>query len=621
MPSIITPACRHRTLERLLARADCFLRQGRATSDRFSRWRLIIFLTGAFCTVGAYQLRWYHTGNASLAAFLLTFIVVARYHNRLENRMHRLREWIAIKRRHLARLSLDWEHLPTRSPALPGGHPFAYDLDLDGPASLLRLIDTTVSRNGRDRLMKWFFEQPPDPDKWLVRHDLIRALTPRQAFRDRLALEAAMTGRDEINGDRLQAVLQIEIGFPGLGTLLIAESVLALSTASLGLGALFLGLPGYWMVSFALYALLYLMGNAQAAESFNRALTIQGELDKLEAVFRFLERRPHATVPSLRLVLAPLTAGPDRPSRQIRRIRRICAALSVRAHPLIHLGLNAIGPWDVWWMDRFERRRRALIAQLPLWTDALAELDAAGTLATLAFLNPDYTWPVPYPDRHNGSAARLTAMNLGHPLLPRAQRVANDVTIEGRGRIQLITGSNMSGKSTFLRTVGVNVCLAQAGGPVCATSFQWTWVRPFACIRAEDSLNAGLSLFYAEVKRLKRLLDGSREVTPAPVLFLIDEIFKGTNNRERLLGGKAYIRSLAAGVGFGYVTTHDLELTELAHEIPTLTNAHFRETVEDRFLAFDYKLRPGPCPTTNALKIMAMEGLPVPDQSRPDPRG
>lgn len=169
----------------------------------------------------------------------------------------------------------------------------------------------------------------------------------------------------------------------------------------------------------------------------------------------------------------------------------------------------------------------------------------------------------------------------------------------------------MSGKSTFLRTVGINVCLAQAGAPVCAERFEWTWARLHGCLRVTDSIEEGLSHFYAEVKRLKALLKAAELRNAPPVLFLIDEIFRGTNNRERLIGSRAYVSALSATTALGLVTTHDLELAELDAHIPQLTNVHFEEEIEDGRLTFDYRLRPGPCPTTNALRIMALEGLPT----------
>lgn len=169
----------------------------------------------------------------------------------------------------------------------------------------------------------------------------------------------------------------------------------------------------------------------------------------------------------------------------------------------------------------------------------------------------------------------------------------------------------MSGKSSFLKTIGVNLCLAYAGGPVNAGSFHSALFRIFTCIKINDSIVDGFSFFYTEVKRLKALLDALQVNHQLPLLFLIDEIFKGTNNRERLVGSRSYIRNLIGQNGAGLIATHDLELIKLADDFPDITNCHFREKVADGKMVFDYKLRPGPCPTTNALKIMRLEGLPV----------
>jgi DNA mismatch repair ATPase MutS len=178
-------------------------------------------------------------------------------------------------------------------------------------------------------------------------------------------------------------------------------------------------------------------------------------------------------------------------------------------------------------------------------------------------------------------------------------------------RIVILTGSNMAGKSTFLRTVGVNLALAYAGAPVNAASMQTSLFRLFTCIKVSDSVQDGLSYFYAEVKRLQALLAATEVDDELPVLFLIDEIFRGTNSRERLIGSRSYIRSLSQLRTVGLIATHDLELIKLADEIKGVTNYHVREEVLDSRMVFDYRLRRGPCPTTNALKIMRLEGLPV----------
>jgi DNA mismatch repair ATPase MutS len=170
----------------------------------------------------------------------------------------------------------------------------------------------------------------------------------------------------------------------------------------------------------------------------------------------------------------------------------------------------------------------------------------------------------------------------------------------------------MAGKSVFLKTVGLNLALAYAGGPVDAQHLQTLPFRLFTSIGIADSVTDGISYFYAEVKRLKALLAELERDHPLPLLFCIDEIFRGTNNRERLIGSRAYVRALADNNGAGLIATHDLELTGLADEVPQVENYHFRDRVAGDRMVFDYTLRPGPCPTTNALDIMRLEGLPLP---------
>jgi len=214
-------------------------------------------------------------------------------------------------------------------------------------------------------------------------------------------------------------------------------------------------------------------------------------------------------------------------------------------------------------------------------------------------------------DQPEPDQAVFRAEALGHPLIPDQQRICNDFALDEVGELALLTGSNMSGKSTFLKTVGINLALAFAGGPVNARRLHTAPVRLYTCVRISDSVVDGISYFYAEVRCLKGLLAALESDHPYPVFYLIDEIFRGTNNRERLIGSQAYIRALAGKRGLGLISTHDLELVQLADQISTLRNYHFTDQVSDGQLIFDYTLRPGPSPTTNALKIMRMAGLPL----------
>jgi hypothetical protein len=603
-------------LQRVLVRIDRLIQRGAYTSSRFTKWRLVIFLAGLGCSIALYKSGWYTTGNSALAGFAGLFIAVAAYHNRLEQQIHRLRMWKGIKAAHIARVTLDWPHIPPRPSEAPVVHFYAKDLDLAGPHSLLHLLDTTVSDYGRERLTAWLLDQPPDHEVWSRRRRLVQELAPRPLFRDRFTLYARLAGEEEINGRRLAAVVQHPVGFPRLNATLTVQIILALSTALLGLGALLGALPGYWMFSFGAYALIYFMTD-QGEHLLEHAVGLHHEMERLGTVLRHLERHAARTPSALADTCTTLMRSAARPSLHLKQAARTLHAISVKANPLLHLGLNALGPWDLWFTRRLIHVQQSIQDHLPLWLDCLADIEASSALANFAYLHPHYAWPAPlelFPP-HNGANVAILADQLGHPLLLATARVANDIRLDKLGSIHLITGSNMSGKSTFLRTIGINLCLAQAGAPVCAASFTWSWSRLACCIRVDDSLDAGLSFFYAEVKRLKTILDATQDRSLPPVLFLIDEIFKGTNNRERLIGSRAFIKTLSTGHGFGLVSTHDLELTDLEQEIPSLTNAHFQETVSSGALQFDYRLRPGPCPTTNALRIMELEGLPVPKQT------
>ncbi|HEY5627436.1 MAG TPA: hypothetical protein VIR79_05785 [Nitrospira sp.] len=595
-------------LQRVIARIDRLIARGASASSRFTTWRLTIFIAGLISVVALYKSDWYSTGNLVLAGFVILFLIVAAYHSRLEEGIHRLRLWRGIKSVHVARINLDWANIPARQFEQPASHLYAHDLDLMGPHSLMHLLDSTVSDKGRTRLTSWLLEQPPEPARWATRQRLVRELAPLSLFRDRLVLESQLAGEQEINGQRLATALNHPVGFPRLNTVLIVQSFLAVTTIFLVFGSMLSWIPSYWMFSFAIYALIYFMTD-QGEELLEHAIGLHHEMERLSKVLGYLEQHAATSGSALGEVCHVLTLPGRSPSSLTRHVARVFHGISVKAHPVIHLAFNALCPWDLFFTFRLRHFQQRVQAQLPVWLDRLAEIEAASSLATFAYLHPHYVWPTPVSD------VALRATQLGHPLIAPQVRVANDLQLAGRGTIHLITGSNMSGKSTFLRTIGINLCLAQAGAPVCASAFEWSWSLLACCIRVNDSLDAGLSFFYAEVKRLKAILDKTTDRTAPPVLFLIDEIFKGTNNRERLIGSRAYIKALSTGNGFGLVSTHDLELTDLEKEIPALANAHFQETVSASALQFDYQLRSGPCPTTNALRIMELEGLPAPHPS------
>jgi DNA mismatch repair ATPase MutS len=290
---------------------------------------------------------------------------------------------------------------------------------------------------------------------------------------------------------------------------------------------------------------------------------------------------------------------------------RLVAAAGLTQNPALKVLVNLVVPWDFYFAHRLKQYRATLATQVPVWLDRWFELEALISLATFSYLHPTYTFPTIHAGSAEDNRVPFHSVALGHPLIPGERRVCNDFTMDAVGDVVVVTGSNMAGKSSFLRTVGVNLCLAYAGAPVVARALETRRFRLFTSIRVSDSVIDGISYFYAEVVRLRALLTALEQDHPLPLFFLIDEIFRGTNNRERLIGSRAYLRAVTGRNGLGILATHDLELAALAETIPSLRNYHFREFVQDGRMHFDYRLRPGPCPTTNALRIMEMAGLPV----------
>lgn len=606
---------REQAMLRLIHRTGRMQAQGAIASQQFSRWRMGIFLAGAAITIGVYQQAWFHTGNGLLLVFLIGFLTISWFHQRLKSRLHRLQLWLEIKKDSFARLQLDWPRISANEHKAPERHPFAIDLDLTGPHSLLGLIDTTFSSIGQQRVATWLFQSNlPESDglSWITRQTLVKELTPLSRLRDRCLLATRLISPVRLNGTRIISLLEAPISIGHLSLIIIAACALTSLTIALGIWTLLTGAPNFWLLPLTLYIGTYFLLSGSIHPLFGRVLALHEELEKLVSVIAILERSTFPHQPTILQICQSLLTQQHRPTQSLKQLSRICQGLSVKAHPLIHLGLNALVPWDLWFVGKLNRLITRLRTALPDWLDTIGTLDAASALARYAYLNPDYLWPQLEATNTGQDTRGLTARNLGHPLIARAHRITNDLELRGEGHLLLVTGSNMSGKSTFLRTVGINLCLAQAGGPVCAKVFSWTWLRLYCCIRVTDALDEGLSYFYAEVKRLKVILDAVNSTNPHPVLFLIDEIYRGTNNRERLAGSEAFVHALQQSRGLGMISTHDLELTGLASGNGHIRNAHFQETVEAGTLHFDYQLRPGPCPTTNALRIMAQEGLPVP---------
>ena len=611
---------RRRALTRTCDRLRGRIADLKRLSSRLSWARLWIFLLGVAAAFFSASIDT-TLATAVFIVSLAAFGVVVYAHRRIESGIHRFEGWLRIKETHLARESGDWAHLPPPLPSTPQPeHPFMIDLDVTGERSLHHLLDTAATYDGSARLRDWLLAEIPDPARIADRQALVRELTDQAGCRDKLTLYGRLSAPngDRWRSDDLRRWLETPIPQDRLRLVVIGLGLLAIVNIALLVLDAFGMLTSLWRYSFLLYFAISLANGRQFVNLSAEANSLYGGMTRMRDVFRFLEGYRYRSGSRLASLCEPFVTR-SRPSRSLRRLTAVVAASSLQSNIILWGLLNAIVPWDLFFAYQLRLYKRRLHVQLPTWLDLWAELEALSALATYAYLNPTCTFPQIETD-----ATLWRAQAIGHPLIPKDRRVNNDFAINRTGEIALITGSNMSGKSTFLRTIGANMILAHAGGVVAAETLHLSPFRLFTCIRVTDSLADGFSYFYAEVRRLKALLDALDAPHPYPLFFLIDEIFRGTNNRERLIGSIAYARALVGTDdqpkhGMGVVSTHDLELTRLGGE--RVHNYHFADRVEAGYMAFDYRLHDGPSATTNALRIMAIEGLPLPDNVTQDEGG
>ncbi len=582
-------------------------------SNRLSWVRLFTGISTLFLTVMAFQFLGALPGWLVLLGFVVGFIFLVRYHNRIDATIQKFNILREIKSAHIGRMQVDWQQIPDAPELEPvKNHPFNQDLNITGERSLHRILNTAMTKGGQQMLADWLLQEVPEPDAAEYRQQLVSELTPLNSFRDRVELNARY-GMDADEGhwtaERVLQWLDKEKPAKGMRKFLMALGLGAFLNIALFILWLVSPFPPYFVLTFILYFSGFILSVRYFKDLVSEADALESSLASFSSVLRYIEDFKFRENSALKKFFRVYQDPEQRPSRLLRRIAVIAgAAANSQRSQIGWLVLNAIVPWDLYYAWRLEHLKSELQHALREWLQTWYQLEALSSLANFAYLNPGTVYPEIQPGT---GSPHFSASQIGHPLIHSDERVCNDFSMDNAGDVVLITGSNMSGKSTFLRTLGVNLVLAYAGAPVVAESLQITPFRLFTCIQISDSLSDGISYFYAEVRRLRRLLDAYYNEEKYPLFFLIDEIFRGTNNRERLAGSRSVIKALTRGDGLGIIATHDLELTHLEEDISHIRNYHFREHISEGKLEFDYTLRKGPCPTTNALKIMQLEGLPV----------
>ncbi|MCG6962421.1 MAG: DNA mismatch repair protein MutS [Acidobacteria bacterium] len=528
------------------------------------------------------------------------FVALACLHDGVIRRERRAGRRAAYYAAAGARLRGEWIGVgPTGEDLAEQDHPYARDLDVVGDGSLFQRLATTRTRAGEEILASWLL-QPARPAEVVRRQEAVRELVPRLDLRESLALLGEDV-RQDLSPELVQAWGE-RAGhlFPLWAT-----------GAALALTLLTTGTLLAWLVGWPLWPLLVALALQASFRRWQRRWMDEAlaglerpvaQLGLLAGLTARIEQEP-ARAPLLDELRRGLAASPDSASRRIHHLQRIAARLEYRRNMMFQ-PLDFLLLWSFHHATAVERWRRRDGHRLGAWLRLAGEYEAVAALATYAFENPEDATP-----ELDAAAATVDARGLAHPLLPVALAVRNDVKLGGETRVWVVSGSNMSGKSTLLRAVGANVVLAQAGAPVRAHAMRLSPLAVGAAIRTLDSLHEGRSRFFAEITRLKQIVDLTEG--ELPVLFLLDELLHGTTSADRRVGAEALVRALAARGALGLVTTHDLALCRLAQAVPGVAEVHFEDALDGAEVRFDYVLRPGTVRRSNALALMRLIGLPV----------
>ena len=558
-------------------------------------------------------------GFGAATLFLVAFLAVLPRHDRIVAAQRRAGDLARINEEGLLRIARDWKSLPV--PSFSSDLPLARDLDLFGPASLFQLLGTAHTPSGKSLLAGWLLEPAP-PAEILRRQEAVTELAPELDLRQQLEVRTRPMEKHPPSVDKFLSWAEDKgwlVHRPWLvwpARILPVLTIAALIHCLLRFQQLPEGTPPIqallptWQLGLLLLVnltLAYAVGS-NLLSAFDRLEAREKEFQLYADALELLPERSYRSA-ILQKIAADL-APQGRPAHKwMEKLQGRIGLANARHSGLLHFFLQVFLLWDFHSLYLLEAWQRDAGPHVRKWLAALADFEALSALAGLHHDNPDWAFP-----RVEEGQDRYAARSLGHPLIPGDRRVSNDVELGPPGTFLLVTGSNMSGKSTLLRSIGVNAVLAQAGGPVCTEELRMPPATLATCILVEDSLADGVSFFLAELKRIRGVVDiaDRSHAECRTVLYLLDEILRGTNSQERQVAVRRVILHLLRQGAVGAVSTHDLQIAEIPELADSVRPVNFRETLHpggDPPMTFDYRMRPGVATTTNALRLMELVGL------------
>jgi hypothetical protein len=572
-----------------------------AALRRFSNARLITFFIAVIVGVLAYRGL---TGGWFLFALpAAAFLFLVRKHDALSKRHDHSEALFRVNKQSLDIHEDRWGNFADNGQEFrDADHPYAVDLDVFGQGSLFQWLNRTQTFAGRTSLAARLLAEPRPFAAIQADQKAIQELAPLAEWRQDFQASGMLGPLATASMEPLLAWAEKDGRWFTPFWMLVCR---LLPVATVTACALAYWNQIGWGLAILLIVAQTLLFFSKAADNFRLTEEIRRHSQSIRSFAGMAAHMESSgmTAEVLVSLRETLREGESPASESIRSLGSLVEWLDVQRIPIVHLPLNAVFLYDFHFLFRLQAWKLVNGKRLRRWLEAIGEMETLASFAAVQYDHPSWTVASFIP-----AEAKFSAEEIGHPLIPSERRVANSVSIDKPGAVLVLTGSNMSGKSTFMRTVGVNLILAYAGAPVCATRLVTSRLDVYTSMRNTDNLEKNISSFYAELLRVRLILDAAK--AGKKILFLMDEIFRGTNSADRYTGAVAVLQKLSALHAVGLVSTHDLELGRLAeHEPDRFSSYHFAEGYEGGTITFDYRLRPGVCPSRNAIPLMRMVGI------------
>ena len=576
------------------------LEETRKKVYRLGLARLIFFIIGVFISVLLFQYSFWLT-------LIFLFIAIAAFGQliffteKLNKKISLYQALITVNENELRAMHHEFRWNTTGIEHTDSTHPYSSDLDLFGEFSIFQFVSRATTVGGQGMLAKWLLNGA-DKEVILQRQSSVEELKPLIDFRHHIAAHAASAENEKSKLDHLFSWLSTEDYLLNNRSLQLSRWVIPpLTIVLIYYMTIAFGIEISWF-PLIIPGYLYYKSNKAISNINDATEAIENHLSIYTQILSSIESTQFRS-PRLRKLKEQLIDGHS-PSKEIAKFKRSIQQLGVRRN-FFGIIFNLFTLWDFHWVLALENHKTSLRPNLKIWLDIIAEIECLSSFANILYNHSEYSLP-------ELGDQTINAEDLGHPLIGPKERISNQITLLAQSHILLVTGSNMAGKSTFLRAIGINLALANAGGPVCAKKCIFQPKQIYTSMRIADDIEEGASSFYAELKKLKAVIDAVKE--NANIVFLLDEILKGTNSGDRHRGSEALLKQLLRNNGVGIVATHDLELSSLEQEYSGhLENWYFDVTIKEEQLTFDYTIKRGVCDSFNASILMKKMGIEMED--------